>query len=195
MKKRYQHGSAHVFTIIALVIGLIASLGFVFWQNFIYKEPVAQQVDASKNASSDSKKQDGTAAKEADEKDYLAIGEWGIKAKVPEVFNDTKLEYSIKDGVLYVVTARVKTILEGCSYDQTAGAEIDASIAIYRSESKSLFEGIDAPLPLRQEPYGKYYYGYSAWMPVKTCVDTQSDVQKKDANALLEMFKNLETVS
>lgn len=38
----YQKGFAHAFLIIGLVLALIGALGFVFWQNFIYEEPVAK---------------------------------------------------------------------------------------------------------------------------------------------------------
>ncbi len=37
-----QKGFAHAFLIIGLVVALIGALGFVFWQNFIYEEPVAK---------------------------------------------------------------------------------------------------------------------------------------------------------
>jgi hypothetical protein len=38
--KSQQSGFAHAVLIIGLVVALIGALGFVFWQNFIYKEPV-----------------------------------------------------------------------------------------------------------------------------------------------------------
>jgi len=37
--KHRQTGSAHTFFIIGLVVVLIGVLGFIFWQNFIYKDP------------------------------------------------------------------------------------------------------------------------------------------------------------
>lgn len=37
-----QSGFAHAFLIIGLIVALIGALGFVFWQNFIYKEPVVK---------------------------------------------------------------------------------------------------------------------------------------------------------
>lgn len=44
--KSQQSGFAHAFLIIGLVVALIGALGFVFWQNFIYKEPVAKTESA-----------------------------------------------------------------------------------------------------------------------------------------------------
>jgi|GEM_PF-1764758 len=42
-----QKGFAHAVLIIGLVIALVGALGFVFWQNFIYKEPVASETDSN----------------------------------------------------------------------------------------------------------------------------------------------------
>lgn len=47
-KTHSQKGSSHVITIVALVVALIGALGFVFWQNFIHKEPVAKEVEIVK---------------------------------------------------------------------------------------------------------------------------------------------------
>lgn len=43
-----QKGSSHVVIIVALVLALVGTLGFVFWQNFAYKEPVAKEVEVIK---------------------------------------------------------------------------------------------------------------------------------------------------
>lgn len=44
-----QKGSAHAIIIIVLVLALLGTLGFVFWQNFIYKEPVTKKPVNSSN--------------------------------------------------------------------------------------------------------------------------------------------------
>src|SRR5687768_12703428 len=41
-----QKGSAHIGIIIILVIALLGTLGFVFWQNFIHKEPGISKTDS-----------------------------------------------------------------------------------------------------------------------------------------------------
>ncbi len=43
--KSQQSGFAHAFLIIGLVVALIGALGFVFWQNFIYEEPVVTKTE------------------------------------------------------------------------------------------------------------------------------------------------------
>lgn len=43
-----QKGFAHALLIIGLVIALVGALGFVFWQNFVYKETVATKTEVVK---------------------------------------------------------------------------------------------------------------------------------------------------
>lgn len=40
-----QKGSAHVFLITGLVIALTGALGFIFWQNFLHKEPTVAKTE------------------------------------------------------------------------------------------------------------------------------------------------------
>lgn len=39
-----QNGFAHAVLIIGLMVALVGALGFIFWQNFIYEEPVMEVV-------------------------------------------------------------------------------------------------------------------------------------------------------
>ena len=39
MRKIEQNGSVHVVVVVTLVLVLVVALGFIFWQNFIHKEP------------------------------------------------------------------------------------------------------------------------------------------------------------
>lgn len=55
MKKHSQQGSAHAVVVIVLVLALLTALGWIFYQNFIHKEPVKKEtdlivVDKDKNA-------------------------------------------------------------------------------------------------------------------------------------------------
>lgn len=191
IKNTHSQGFAHAVLIIGLVVALIGALGFVFWQNFIHEEPVRTELlktEVTKNNGDNS-------AKEEDNKDYLVIKALGVRAKIPESLKDTKIVYTLDGETLYLVTSRVKSILESCNYKDTAGTSVNASVAIERSKSKSMFNGIDAPVLLREEPYAGYYYGYSAPVPLKSCTSSQIDVQKNDAEALIEMFKDLEVVN
>lgn len=46
MNKQYhQQGSAHVVIVICLVLALLTALGWIFWQNFIHKEPVQKETE------------------------------------------------------------------------------------------------------------------------------------------------------
>ncbi len=47
-KTHSQKGSTHVVIIAALILIIIGVLGFVFWQNFIHKEPIAKEPGVSK---------------------------------------------------------------------------------------------------------------------------------------------------
>ena len=44
IKNSHSNGFAHAVLIIGLVVALIGALGFVFWQNFIHKEPVRTEL-------------------------------------------------------------------------------------------------------------------------------------------------------
>ncbi|MFZ1301166.1 MAG: hypothetical protein WAQ27_01125 [Candidatus Microsaccharimonas sp.] len=62
MKFRNQSGSAHVVVIVVLIIAIIGALGFIFWQNFVQKDPVANttQTTESTKDESDEAVKDGT---------------------------------------------------------------------------------------------------------------------------------------
>lgn len=53
-----QKGSAHVVIIVILVVALLGVLGFVFWQNFIDKKPVAKSDENSKTEDTKSQPKD-----------------------------------------------------------------------------------------------------------------------------------------
>jgi hypothetical protein len=50
IKNSRSQGFAHAFLVIGLVIALLGALGFIFWQNFIHKEPVVTK-ESTKNTS------------------------------------------------------------------------------------------------------------------------------------------------
>lgn len=43
-----QKGSSHIVIIVILVVALLGALGFVFWQNFINKDPIVKEAETSK---------------------------------------------------------------------------------------------------------------------------------------------------
>lgn len=89
IKKTPQKGSAHVAIIVILVVALLGTLGFVFWQNFIHKDtsPTTQVIHENQT----DKKSKDLPEKNNDE-GYVVVREWGIKFKT-SVSNE--LEYSI----------------------------------------------------------------------------------------------------
>lgn len=48
-----QKGFAHAFLVIGLVVALAGTLGFICWQNFIHKEPIATKGEVIKMGSAD----------------------------------------------------------------------------------------------------------------------------------------------
>lgn len=48
-----QKGSAHIVIIIILVVALLGTLGFIFWQNFINKEPTPKQTETTQDQPKD----------------------------------------------------------------------------------------------------------------------------------------------
>jgi cytoskeletal protein RodZ len=57
IKNSHSHGSAHT-AIIILVVALVGVLGFVFWQNFIYNEPLATKTETVAEAQSEAPKEE-----------------------------------------------------------------------------------------------------------------------------------------
>ncbi|HEY1085729.1 MAG TPA: hypothetical protein VGE34_03330 [Candidatus Saccharimonadales bacterium] len=83
MKK--QSGSAHVVIIIVLVLALLTSLGWIFWQNFIYKEPVVTKTDTSKTQSDNDKMPASMK--------HINVKEWNIS-----IMSEESISYTSKDA-------------------------------------------------------------------------------------------------
>lgn len=82
-KNRSQTGSAHVATIVLLVIALIGVLGFVFWNNFLQKEGiVAPQKENQPKVENFCSSGENVAA----ENGIFCSKEIGIKFTVPSIF-------------------------------------------------------------------------------------------------------------
>ncbi len=103
MKTTVNRGSAHAVIIIVLVVALLGTLGFVFWQNFIKKDDTAKTTDTTKQtndnktAESTTKKAETKTATPAQPSDvkYLVVKEWGVK--FPYKGKDT-LTYTYSGG-------------------------------------------------------------------------------------------------
>jgi len=91
----YQKGFAHAFLIIGLVVALVCALGFVYWQNFIYKEPTRTELVNVPSKTQEDKKSSNELKAESEGK-FLPINEWGIKLDSSVVAH---LEYNISSRI------------------------------------------------------------------------------------------------
>ncbi|USN97020.1 MAG: hypothetical protein H6797_02400 [Candidatus Nomurabacteria bacterium] len=105
-----QTGSVHAVIIILLTLGLIGSVGFIFWQNFIVNGPTRGAVQSNKSTKSDVVKAEIVEVKK---KTYCATFEkvcfeypekWTIK-QVDELSGDSKDAFTIADPENTVVLA------------------------------------------------------------------------------------------
>lgn len=97
-KVKSQTGSAHAVIIIVLVIALLGVLGFVFWNNFLKKEPAAQ-TEPTPTAREFCSDGENTTATEG----IFCSQEMGIKFDVPSIFTNklTKADnYQVFQGPL-----------------------------------------------------------------------------------------------
>lgn len=83
MRRNRQAGSAHAVVIIVLIAALLFALGWIFWQNFILKQP---RVNDDKPVVVKEKSVTPTSVPHSDVK-YLTVSEWGVK--FPYTGNDT----------------------------------------------------------------------------------------------------------
>lgn len=109
MNKNNQSGSAHAVIIISLVLVLITALGWIFWQNFIYKVPV----DVT-NVTTNENQANATKTYKSSEYglslDYLA--DWSVTEKKYAQGELSSLDVQIKDDKDQEV-AKLTTNLSG----------------------------------------------------------------------------------
>lgn len=87
MKSPNQTGSAHAVIIVILVVGLLGTLGFVFWQNFINK-PADNQANTAPATVVEQETQDGKCQSddEAATNGIFCSEAYGVKFSVPDEF-------------------------------------------------------------------------------------------------------------
>lgn len=82
-----QTGSAHIVVIVALVLALIGTLGFVFWQNFMQSAKDSKTVQTHQNKSSEKPTEVCAGYDSAVEKDKVFCSkDIGVEFKIPDVF-------------------------------------------------------------------------------------------------------------
>lgn len=108
-----QNGSAHTVIIIVLVIALVGSLGFIFWQNFINTTDSNQEESITRvGTKSNGKNVDNEPI---DKNNYTHIEEWGIV--IPRHPEDNVIEYEIEpesEDVAHFVSSEQKTLGGQC---------------------------------------------------------------------------------
>lgn len=84
-----QTGSAHVVIIVILVLAVVGTLGFVFWQNFMQSSEDNKNVQTNQNNSSEKSSDVCVGYGDAVEKDKVFCSkDIGVEFKIPGIFAD-----------------------------------------------------------------------------------------------------------
>lgn len=172
-----QNGSAYTVIIIGLVLALIGSLGFIFWQNYSKdKTQVETSTVDDTNIEKVANENAGTKS------EYVTLDEWGVKFEVPTETSEVKF-YKFSDIDAYdFTTARVEALGGNCV--EANGSSATRLGALGRSSTK--LEEPGNTIVNNNQPIDGYYYYYSG--PQSTCSDSGLDVQNEDRQMLYEML-------
>lgn len=176
-------GFAHAFLIIGIVVALLGALGFIFWQNFIHKEPTITKTEAVTK----------TQPKEEVDlsKGYLVLEDWGVKFKIPETKSEI-VYYKVQndDGFFFeFTTKRVEALGENCVDNSTGGATRLGAIS--RSSVKREGVYIIGSRPFNNnEPMGDGYYYYFSYTSA-LCADASGDIQGEDRRVIENLLDTL----
>lgn len=88
MNKQKQDGSAHIVAIVILIIALVGTLGFVFWQNFLNKKDSADNVAQTDNSSKESTSEVTTKTFTVDSITFDTLKSWSKEGESPIPSND-----------------------------------------------------------------------------------------------------------
>ena len=142
-----QGSTAHIVIIILLVVAVIGLLGFVFWQNFISKEPAVESNNASTTDVVNDESELVTAPK-------LAITQWDIGGDYSD--NSVQLTYEIEtrfDGNILSFSEARLADAEGCD-EPTAAGYVVRQTADEEATQGSTGNGLTA-----KEAYDRYAAG------------------------------------
>jgi cytoskeletal protein RodZ len=158
-----QTGSAHVAIIAILIVALIGTLGFIFWQNFTAKNT---QTAAEASASAHDQRSKSTSDATTPSERYVTLSDWGVKFKIDSSLASTTITQAKKreqgaDGRDYYVinTERsVQAAQKSCpsQFEQT-------SPALYRLSDKPAVDANDRTsdmmgILVNSIPVNGYYY-------------------------------------
>lgn len=192
IKNSYSQGFAHAFLTIGLIVALIGALGFVFWQNFIHKEPAITYTQAQTAG----KKQD---TKTEDTEAYLSFEEW--KVGVPLKSNSEGFSVKKIEGInntVYGVYSKATT--DACMNNEALAGSVSRYLADVKDPENIYLDG-----KTPREAYGNLrssiiigQYLYQFMTPQSGCADhTTSEgqrvnkIQESSTISFLDLFQNL----
>jgi len=189
MNKQKQNGSAHVIILIIVVLAIIGSLGFLFWNNFVRSNP-----DQKKQASTQKTKPNTPSSspiKEDGNKGYLVLDDWKIKFKLPENIGEIRYYKKVAEpndkGVIDYYefsTKRVEELGGQCAESNGQGS-VTRLASLDRTKMKR--EALaSASFVNNNEPIDGYYYYASGGQA--GCSDNGADIQKQDRDMIFEML-------
>jgi len=173
-----QRGFAHAVLIICLVTALIGALGFIFWQNFINKEPVVKDEPVV------------VTKKEEPQAKLFSVKDYGVQFTIPATLSDTTIKYEPRQigeaSFLAFTTQRVIDLGGDCAKAYPFGDIITLS----RDDQATS----DQYQVYTSEKINNYYYHVgtietSGLTPESTCpANAQA---KSDEDALVDALKTL----
>ncbi|MDN5274367.1 MAG: hypothetical protein JWP06_268 [Candidatus Saccharibacteria bacterium] len=177
-----QTGSTHVVIIIILVIALVATLGLVFWQNFINKK----SADTSSNQKKPTTNQPAEKVKDPNE-GYLVLKDWNIKFKLPTdttaiTYYKKQVEANNKDieEDYEFSTKRVEALGGQCIEPNNMGSVI--RLAVLSRTKVKLENLVSTSVVNNNEPIAGYYYYASGAQSI--CADEGTSIQQQDRNMI-----------
>jgi hypothetical protein len=183
-----QKGSAHVTIIIGLVIALVGALGFVYWQNFIYKEPA---VTKSNHVVVDNPGT-GNETQPNLHEGYTLLEDWSVR------FPSGSMKYELEkgsDSVSEYYMVRNEDVKKACGRTEASVA----SIIRYESDvriSEGIHEGMTAREAFANSSakvvISKYTYVFAGPQSVCSDDDEANEVLSKNVIQLGAQFKKLE---
>jgi hypothetical protein len=87
IKNSNSHGFAHAFLVLGLIVALLGALGFIFWQNFIHKEPTTTKTETQV-----------VKEKPKTENQTVVIAEEGIQFSVKGSYPKLSYKYDTSGG-------------------------------------------------------------------------------------------------
>lgn len=162
---RNAKGSAHIIIIIVLVVALLAALSWIFWKNFIAKQP---KTETTSSVVKQETKKSTPAPKVAN--GYMEVQDWGVQIKKPA--DGTVIQFGeFSDGTspsantLGVSTAAVTAL------DPTNCTTANGALGVLQREKTKNTAMASAPIALNNEqPIDGYYYYFVE--PQAACMGT-----------------------